>query len=217
MLHILNLVLQRSWMSEIVIEYLYGFHAFHDDGNVSSLIKNIIHGTNFNESVWKCDIEESSGHEVNEWSSGDDDEEQEKNENLDINNLKDLEIPTDKGMMGISSKIVSTPDVAMEKRGTDLLNDFMEEKYVDYRRTDNDGMCVCHEDDRGFIRMWDELNLDVVKLQYDAFKKGQQSQNLYKEEIKHQHSKVTRSMEFYFDFIRSLHYDTKEEDIEDSQ
>ena len=67
MLHILHLVLQRSWMSEIVIEYLYGFHAFHDDGNINALIKNIIHGTNFNESVWKCDIEEDK-HEVDEWS-----------------------------------------------------------------------------------------------------------------------------------------------------
>ena len=71
-------------------------------------------------------------------------------------------------------------------------------------------MCF-HEDDKGFIRMWDELNLDVVRLEYAAFKKGQKSESIYKNEIRHQHIKVTRSMGFYFDFIRSLHYDTKDD------
>ena len=57
--------------------------------------------------------------------------------------MKDLEIPTDKDMMGISPKIVSTPDVTIATGNeSDLLNDFMEEKYIDYPRTDTDGMCV---------------------------------------------------------------------------
>ena len=187
MLHILNLVLKRPWLSELIIEYLFGFHAFCDgDGNINALIKNIIHGRD----------PEMERPRHREWSPS---ESRSRSHVIQEPNLDDVPIPTDSNLMGISQRIINTPNIEQENGATsydggNLLNDFMEEKYVENRRTSADGMCLCHEDDRGFIGMWDALNLDAIRMQYDALKceRGRQSA------IQHQHAKTIRSLQFYF-------------------
>lgn len=199
------MVLRRPWLSEMVIEYLYGFHAFCDGhGNINGLIKNIIHGRSRG----------LEGDLHREWSPS---ESRSRSHRIDIeedlNNLDDpnLPIPTDSNLMGISQRIINTPNFEEENRetryrGGSLLNDFMEEKYVENRRTSADGMVISHEDDRGLLSMWDELTLGAIRLQYDAFRKGKQSVQEEQAAIYRQHEKLLKSMEFYFDFIRSLHY-----------
>eukprot|EP01083_Nonionella_stella_P163250 536620_1 len=200
MLHVLNLVLQNRWMSKLIIDYLYGFHAFNEgDDTLCELIKNIIHGSNRNE--WMYQIVMDKNCSINEWSSSRSEFEIESlNKNLDISNLDDLPMPTDSNLIGISRRITRTPNIDSEIGNicnNDLLNTFME-----YREGDGpQPPCVCHEDDKGFVRMWDELNLDAIRLQYDAFKKAHDS-----EEGQHQHNKTLKSLQFYFDFIRSMHY-----------
>jgi len=218
MLHILNVVLERQWLSELVIDYLFGFHAFCDgDGNINGLIKNIIHGQESQHRAYHREWSPSESRSIS------------KEVPPPQSNMDDVPIPTDSDLLGISQRIISTPNIERSSHldddraaycgrygGGNLLNDFMEEKYVADRRTSADGMCLCHEDDRGFIRMWDELNLDAIRLQYDAFAKGKEAGNgadgmrSEHDAIQHLHQKTTKSMEFYFDFLRSLLYDRSE-------
>jgi len=199
MLHILNLILQRSWLCELIMEYLYGFHPFCDgDIRFEGLIKNIIRGGDHEQ--------EPPGHR--EWSPS---ESQSNLEDLQRSNLDDEPIPTDSNLMGISQRIIERPNIERENAaspydGGNLLNDFMEQKYVENRRTSADGMCVCHEEDRGFLAQWDEINLMCHRVQYDAFRKGRVSQDGEQSAVEYQHQKICRSIQFYFDFIRTLHH-----------
>merc|ERR1712152_124621 len=121
----------------------HGFHAFCDgDDNINGLIKNIIHGRNYNE--WNRDRMNEGGiviNDIDEWSlskSQSETDEKIQNKNLDINNLDNLAIPTDSNLMGISNRIINKPNIDNENvvnDEADLLNDFMEEKYVGNRRT----------------------------------------------------------------------------------
>lgn len=189
----MNYICERT--VDVVIQFslwtFAGFHAFCDgNGNINALIKNIIHG--------RTAEMESTRHR--EWSPS---------ESLSRSRVieDDAPIPTDSNLMGISQRIINTPNIEHENPtsydGGNLLNDFMEEKYVENRRTSADGMCLCHEDDPGgFTGMWDALNLDAIRMQYDALKSADGRQRA----IRHQHEKTIRSMEWYFDFIRSIHH-----------